>query len=123
MLNRTTLTLTFSFALASCSPSAPPPPAQDVAQWAFVLGIFKDYEQAAELARKLKPDSGFVTSIITQGEVFYRVTTRPFRLTQAAENEKPVVAIGIPDAKMVAVCPAWMRDDSCLVLDRPISRR
>ena len=101
---------------------SPPAPVRDEGQWAFVLGVFKDYEQAAALARKLKPDSGLVTSIVTQGEVFYRATTRPFKLTQAAANEKPVAAIGIADAKMVAVCPAWMGDESCLVLDRPIAR-
>jgi hypothetical protein len=108
-------------------PRVPDPPAvagapAEDARWAFVLGVFKDYDQATELAAKLKPNAGIVSSIVAQGEVFYRVTTRPFPLNQAAENEKPVAAIGIPDAKMVAVCPEWMRDDTCLILDRSASR-
>jgi hypothetical protein len=124
--------LEFSAAMASASD---PAPAEPVASqpfqvdrgtsrlayeptWTLVLAVVADYAQAVSLAKRLRPKPGLVTAVEDRGKVLYRVTTEPFKFSESIDRQKQVASQKFPSAVLTAVCPHWMRDDTCVVLDR-----
>ena len=86
--------------------------------WTLVLAVVADYTQAVDMARRLQPKPGLVTAVEVAGEVAYRVTTQPFKFEEAAERQQDVAAQNFTSAVLAAVCPHWMQDGKCVVLDR-----
>lgn len=100
------------------APVSPLPTIAYDATWTFVLGLVEDYAQAVSLARRLQPKPGLITAVEVRGKVMYRVTTEPFGLEQAGARRRQITAQNFADATLAAVCPGWMQDGECVVLDR-----
>ena len=86
--------------------------------WTLVLTVVEDYGQAVSAARRLQPKPGLITTASVDGKVVYRVTTEPFSFDEAADRQRQATSQNFANAVLSAVCPYWMQDDSCIVLDR-----
>jgi hypothetical protein len=90
-------------------------------QWALVLGSFADYSGAAELARKVKPEPGLITTFVDHGEIRYRVSTSPLKRDQAAGRDLNIAALNLETIRLMPVCPVWtQKTGNCIALDRRV---
>lgn len=88
--------------------------------WTLVLTMVEDYGQAVSAARGLQPKPGLITAAEVDGKVVYRVTTEPFSFEEAADRRRQAASQNFANAVLSAVCPYWMQDDTCIVLDRTL---
>jgi hypothetical protein len=95
-------------------------PGQYQPAWTLVLTVVEDYGQAVSAAGRLQPKPGLITAASVDGKVVYRVTTEPFSFDEAADRQRQAASQNFANAVLSAVCPYWMQDDSCIVLDRTL---
>lgn len=86
--------------------------------WTLVVGTFDNEAAAEDLVKRLRPESATITVSVVQGDVAYRVTTAPFKISDAESRKERVAHLELPDVHVVRVCPAWMQDDRCVMLER-----
>ena len=92
-------------------------------KWTLVLGSFTDYRRAVELALKVKPEAGLLTTIVVDGKIHYRVSTPALKRDQAEGRKSNIADLKIKNVKLMPVCPPWEQKDGCVALDRQIAIR
>ncbi len=73
------------------------------------------------MVKRLRPEKALITVAVVQGKVAYRVSTEPFRISEADDRKGRVAHLELSDVHISRVCPAWMQDGRCIVLDRALS--
>lgn len=105
---------------AAAAPDLGPARSEYRPSWTLLLATVEDYGEAVGAAWRLKPKPGLITATVIDGKVVYRVTTEPFRFEEANARKNQVAAQDFASAVLSAVCPYWMQDESCIVLDRKL---
>jgi hypothetical protein len=93
----------------------------DTPLWMLVLGTFDSETSARALLKRLKPVKGLITVSVIDGKVAYRVSTHSFKISEAEDHKTQVEHLELTDIHVSRVCPDWMRDDRCVVLERALS--
>ena len=96
-------------------------PGSNKPKWTLVLGAFADYRRAVELALKVKPDPGLLTTLLVDGQIHYRVSTPPLKRDQTKEREMNIASLKLDNVKLMPVCPPWQQNDDCVALDRTLA--
>lgn len=94
----------------------------DTPLWTLVLGTFDSEASASALLKRLKPVKGLITVSVIDGKVAYRVSTHSFKISEAEDRKTQVEHLELTDIHVSRVCPDWMRDDRCVVLERALSQ-
>lgn len=89
--------------------------------WTLVVGTFETEPAARDMVKRLRPEKALITVAVVQGKVAYRVSTEPFRISEADDRKGRVAHLELSDVHISRVCPAWMQDGRCIVLDRALS--
>lgn len=110
----------FDAEAAAAGPETVPARSAYRPSWTLLLATVEDYGEAVGAARRLKPRPGLITATVVDGKVVYRVTTEPFGFDEVTDRKNQVAAQDFASAVLSAVCPYWMQDDSCIVLDRKL---
>jgi hypothetical protein len=128
-----TLEIDDAFAnLETTTVSAPVPPEQpnrkvEAAKkpytplWTLVVGVFDNEAAARSLVKRLKPKKALITVTVEKGEVAYRVSTEPFKISEAEKRKEQLSHLELADIYVSRVCPVWMKDDRCIVLDHVLT--
>jgi len=90
-------------------------------QWTLVLGSFKEYRSAVELARKVQPEPGMVTTTRVQGKLLYIVSTRPLQRDQGTGRQLNIAALNLKTVKLMPVCASGVRKIDCIALGQNLS--
>lgn len=89
-------------------------------QWTLVLGTFADHRRAIDLARRVKPEPGLVTTTIVRGEVQYQVSTRPLSRDRDVGRTLNFKDLKLESVKLMPVCPVGVQNDKCIALDQSL---
>lgn len=116
--NLETINVSVEYPPAQTVREAKRPPKKYTPMWTLVVGTFNNEAAAEELVKRLRPEPAIVTITVDQGEVAYRVTTSPFKISEAESRREQMAHHELPDVHVVRVCPVWMQDGKCVVLDR-----
>lgn len=89
--------------------------------WTLVVGIVDTEAAARNLVKRMKPEKALITIKVVDGAVAYRVSTEPFKISEAEARKQRVAHLELTDVHVSRVCPPWMQDDRCVMLDRALS--
>ncbi len=99
-----------------------PPRARVDNKWTLLVGTFSEIGGAAKMAGLVRPGKASITSTVVGGKVIYRVTVGAFPFKDAEKQRARVGGPGIDKIAVHRVCPSWMKDESCISLDRVIAQ-
>jgi hypothetical protein len=89
-------------------------------KWTLLIGTFSELGGATKRAGLARPGKASISSDVTGGKVVYRVTVGSFPFEDAQKQRATVGGPGIDKIAVLRVCPSWMKDESCISLDRVI---
>ncbi|MBK18017.1 MAG: hypothetical protein CMM52_04165 [Rhodospirillaceae bacterium] len=89
-------------------------------KWIVVVGTFPDLLMAKKSATAFAPLKTLIVTAVDDGEVIYRVTSMPFDIADAEDMKDKFVGNENPHVSLAPVCPQWMQDDKCIVIDHEV---
>ena len=91
-------------------------------KWTFLIGTFSEIGDATRQAGLVRPVKAVISSAVEGGQVVYRVTAGTFPFEQADQYRARLAGPGLDKIAVMRICPSWMKNESCISLDRVIDQ-
>ncbi len=108
---------------AALKPARIPVPHAHVGnRWTLLIGTFWDIGAATRMAGLARPHKTSISSTVMDGRVVYQVTVGAFPFEETEKFRAKVSGPGIDKITVMRLCPSWMKEETCISLDRTIER-